>query len=151
MRTDCQAGDRTARGAQSSSLSTYAKTTASLPARILGFMLLAGAFLLVAPVSHAFAEGPAVAASQATDVVGLDRTHGAALISNQRAPGGLPFARVDVAVLLVGGAIITLVSAAAPFLFGPLRLDRPLAMRAASAATPLVAPSEQVAPAHVPA
>jgi hypothetical protein len=121
------------------------------PARVLGFLLLAGAFLLVAPASHALAEGSEVWASQPTDVVGVAPSQGAALISNPRPAGGLPFARVDVAVLLIGGAIITLVAAAAPFLFGPLRLARPLAIPRASAATPIVAATDQVVPAHVPA
>lgn len=151
MKTDWQAGDRTARGRRSHPSAPSAGQKVSLPARVLGLALFAGAFLLAAPASQAFAQGPEVSAAQPADVVGFAPSHGVALISNQRPAGGLPFARGDVAILLFGGAIVTVAAAAAPFLFGPLRLATPLVIRAASAVEPLAAAAEQVAPAHVPA
>jgi hypothetical protein len=148
MRTGWQAGERTARSRHSQVPMTSARGGAFLPARILSLALLAGAFLLVAPAPLAFAQAHEVPPAEAGDVVALAPIHGPALIGNQRPAGGLPFARVDVAILLLGGAVITLAAAAAPFLFGPLRLATPLAIRAASAAEPLVAAAEQAAPAH---
>lgn len=153
MRTDWHASDRTARRRRPPSHAPTAGEGAPLVARLLGLALLAGAFALVAlaPQAVAQGQGPELSVAQPADVVDLDPTHGAALISDQRAAGGLPFARVDVAILLFGGAIITVAAAAAPFLFGPLRLATPLAIRAAGAAEPLVAAAEQAAPAHAPA
>ena len=151
MDTDWQAGDRTACGRRSPTRAPLAGQMVALPARVLGLVLFAGAFLLAAPASQAFAQGPEVSAAQPADVVGFAPTHGVALISNQRPAGGLPFARGDVAILLFGGVIITVAAAAAPFLFGPLRLATPIVFRAASAAEPRGAAAEQVAPAHVPA
>ena len=149
MRTDWPASDRTSRRRRSHA--PTAGEGAPMVARALGLTLLAGAFLLVALAPQAVAQGPELSATQPADVVGLAPAHGAALISDQRAAGGLPFGRVDVAILLFGGAIITVAAAVAPFLFGPLRLATPLAVRAAGVAEPLVAAAEQAAPAHVPA
>ena len=151
MRTGWQAGDRTARCCHDRAPMRLAGSRASSPARLLGLVLLAGAFLLVVPSPPAFAQAHEVSAAQPGDVGALAPLHGATLIGNKRPAGGLPFARVDVAILLIGGAVITVAAAAAPFLFGPLRLSTPLAIRAASAAEPLVAAAEQGAPAHVPA
>lgn len=72
----------------------------------------------------------------------------AALDGEVRRASVLPFGRLDLAILLLGGGLLTAVAAGAPRLLRPLRRTAPLLVGTATASDALLSRVEQGAPAR---
>ena len=119
-------------------------------AHVGGLVLVAGSFLLAAPAHARPAQEPTqVSAAHAGALVrfGDDRP----LLGDAARQGGLPFGRHDLGILVVGGAIVTMAAAGAPFLLRPLRGGPPAGVTAAGDAEPILPASTLATAAHAPA
>lgn len=119
------------------------------PALMVGLALLAGSLLQTAVAYAAPADrSGVVATAQEADPVGVAGDPGAALGPGGRPRGPLPFARPDLAILVLGVTIVIAAGAGAPLLFRPLRLVPSSTVRAIP--EPTLA-REQGGVAHAPA
>ena len=120
-----------------------------LKAQLGALALVAGSFIMASAAQAMPAEEPRqVSAAQQGPLVDLAGDH--ALLGNT-VRGGVPFARHDLAILLVGGAIVTVVAAGAPFLLRPRRGVAP-AFATAVTSSPPILPAGGLAPsAHASA
>ena len=120
-----------------------------LKAQLAALALVAGGFILVSAAQALPAEEHRqVSVAQQGPLVDLAGDH--ARLGNT-ARGRLPFARHDLAILLVGGAIVTVVAAGAPFLLRPRRGVAPAFATAVTSSAPIL-PAGGLAPtAHAPA
>ena len=120
-----------------------------LVAQLAALALVGGGFILVSVAQALPAEEHRqVSVAQQGPLVDLAGDH--ALLGNT-ARGRLPFARHDLAILLVGGAIVTVVAAGAPFLLRTGRGVAPAFATAVSSSAPIL-PAGGLAPtAHAPA
>lgn len=109
-----------------------------LNAHLAALVLVAGSFVMASAAQAVPAdEARQVSVAQQGALVGFAGDH--ALLGNT-ARGGLPFARHDLTILLVGGAIVTVVAAGAPLLLRPRRGVAPAFVTAVTA-------SESILPA----
>ena len=106
-------------------------------ALLLGLALVMGSLVLAAPAQGEPAPRPRGAAQDQ-----------AAIVGDAGRDAVLPFARLDLAILALGGGVLVMAAASAPLLFRPLRLPAPLFARAATAREPLVAGAEEGSPLH---
>ena len=106
-------------------------------ALLLGLALVVGSLALAAPAQGEPAPGSGGAVEDQAAVV-VEAGRGAVL----------PFARLDLAILVLGGAVLIMAAASAPLLFRPLR--RPaLFAGAAAARDTLLADAREGAPLRV--
>ena len=120
-----------------------------LKAQLAALALVAGSFIL-ASAAQALPADEARQVSVAPQGPLVDLTGDHALLGNTTR-GGLPFARHDLAILILGGAIVTVVAAGAPFLLRPRRGMAPAFVTAVTASEPIL-PAGGIAPtAHAPA
>lgn len=117
---------------------------------LVGLALFVGSLLQTA-VAHA---APAdrsgvVATAQEADPLSVAGDPEAALGSGGRPRGPLPFARLDLAILVLGATIVIAAGAGAPLLFRPIRLAPSSVVRAISSEPTM--PREQGGMAHAPA
>ncbi len=103
--------------------------------------ILAGVLALAPPAQAA--QPPQVA-----DVAQEQRT---ALVADDRPLRPLPFAQRDLAIMVLGGAVLTAAAAGAPLLFRPLRSTDPAPFRLGSASDPPLASGDRAVPADAPA
>ena len=130
---------------------------AATPARIARFLkvqfglaFVASSFVLATPAQA----GPAnevrpVATAQQGARAGVAEDH--RILGNATPREGLPFARPDLAMLVLGGALVTLVAAGAPLLLQAQRSSPPVYVSAVSASEPLRPAGAQGTAAHAPA
>lgn len=103
---------------------------------LFGLALVVGSLVLAAPAQGEPAARSGGAAQDQAAIV-VDAGRGAVL----------PFARLDLAILALGGAVLVMAAASAPILFRPLPRPALLFARAAAAARePLVAGAEEATP-----
>ena len=113
----------------------------SSAALLLGLALVVGGLGLAGPVQAAAGHRSGGAAYG----------HSAALDGEVARGAVLPFGRLDLAILMLGGALLTAVAAGAPRLLRPLRRTAPLLVGTATASDSLLSRVEQGAPAHATA
>ena len=149
MRTNRLGGGRIrrARWSARAGLETWARPF--LKAQLAALALVAGSFVLASAAQALPAdEARQVSVAQQGPLVDFAGDH--ALLGNT-ARGGLPFARHDLAIMLVGGAIVTVVAAGAPFLLRPRRDVAPAFVTAVTTSEPILPAGGLGAPAHAPA
>ena len=114
-----------------------------LKAQLAAVALVAGGFILVSAAQALPAEEHRqVSVAQQAPLVDSAGDH--ALLGNT-ARGRLPFAQHDLAILLVGGAIVTVVAVGAPFLLRPRRGVAPAFATAVTSSAPIL-PASGLAP-----
>ena len=130
---------------------------AATPARIarflkvqVGLAFVAGSFFLATPAQAGPAnEAPPVATAEQGARASVAEDH--RFLGNATSRQGLPFARPDLAMLVLGGALVTLVAAGAPLLLQAQRSSPPAFASAVSASEPLRPAGAQGNTAHAPA
>lgn len=134
MRTDRQGVGGAHRARRMAGAATPASFAWFLKAQV-ALAFVAGSFILASPAQ-------AQPADQARQVVPAQHRPLAGLAEDHRILGratpreGLPFARPDLAMLVLGGALVTLVAAGAPLLL-QLRSSPPVFATTVSASDPL--------------
>lgn len=113
--------------------------------------LLTGHVLGLAILATVLALAPPAQAAQPPEVADVAQRRHTALVADDRPLRPLPFAQRDLAVMVLGGAVLTVAAAGAPLLFRPLRPTAPARFRLRGASAPPLASGEHAAPTHVPA
>lgn len=123
----------------------------SSPALMLGLGFFAAVFLLAAPAQAAPGDRSGVIVAEQPDPGLAAARHEAALVRTERPLADLPFARLDLAILALGGAIVIAAASGAPLLFRPLRLTLSARLRAGTVPDPRFPTRERGGVAHAPA
>lgn len=154
MRSDRQA----ARGAGPRSGSAGNRATARFRPS-LGHMavlaILATSFAL-APAAHATSadrsgEVPAVHPPDVAEVVEIVEERTTALFVDEPAFESLPFARLDLAIMVLGSVILAMAAVGVPLILSPLRFVAPAHIRLRRASGRLSSSGDKGGPAHAPA
>ncbi len=130
---------------------------AATPARIarfvkvqVGLAFVASSFILATPAqARPVDEARPVATAQQGARAGVAEDH--RILGNATPREGLPFARPDLAMLVLGGAFVTLVAAGAPLLLHAQRSSPAVFVSAVSASEPRRPAAAQGNAAHAPA
>lgn len=109
--------------------------------------LLATLLVLAGP-AHAHPAHQFSAGSTAQHGAGVAVADDHAVLGDATSRAGLPFARPDLAILVMGGAIVTMAAAGAPLLLRPLRAIPPVFVASTAATEPLLPVTAQGAAAR---
>lgn len=113
--------------------------SSSTRAVLLGLAVIVGSVVFAVP-------GQAVPAQRS----GGETQDQAAIVVDAGRSAVLPFARLDLAILVLGGAVLTVAATSAPLLFRPLRRTARVGVSGAAASEPF-ALAEQAGAAHAAA
>ncbi|MDQ4069862.1 MAG: hypothetical protein M3203_10405 [Actinomycetota bacterium] len=114
----------------------------------LGALALLAIVFVVGVPAHALSADEVRPAAADRHGEGVDFTDDGTLLGNATSGGGLPFARPDLVILVLGGAVVTVAAAGAPLLLRPLRGIPPVFVAASAASEPLLPAAAQGATAH---
>ena len=145
MRTDRQGVGGAHRARRTARAATPARFAWFLKAQV-ALAFVAGSFILASPAQAQPADQPRQAvAAQQRPLAGMAQDH--RILGSTTPREGLPFARPDLAMLVLGGALVTLVAAGAPLLL-QLRSSPPVFATTASASDPLLPAGAHATAAH---